>query len=685
MASSSHFKLTSTATAVALVVPGHLQPDINSLRKLHDKAYRKWEPHINLLYPFVDPSQLPAAVSILRQHLLDHQHERLRIDLSQVDTFTHRRNATVFLKPSPDSEMSICQLRASMATSLGCDESEGTHDGTFRPHMTMGQASLAGLQLNRLSEKVEKLTGLAWQGGSVVVLKREPWGEMRAVEELPFGIDNDEKTNEDLSAWDGYKNCFSFAAASGWSQDMTNTMTLLDPRSRQVEMTVATYNLMADESAPSFVSRLPLIMDAIKSATESSYASLQVLCLQEVNDEMLPLLLAESYIQETYPYSSHSPSSLLLSHRNLVTLSSRPFKFAKVDFSEHHKCMLDIYLVDTPVRVVNVHLSSALTDESTTAKRRQMDMVTEFTSLSKDSSQRDVIVTGDFNLTSSSSTIQTALSRRIISPATAELVRKVIDSDIWNDAFVVYNKCDMIDEEVSEGEQGATFDRSTNPLAATSEPPIDRRPQRYDRVLFRKGGDVHVQQLERFGFPNDSGHCGSDHYGVCATLRIGNSKSDMYPPSIEPQNSDLEIVRDTRDVRPLVEPYLPRSADQQLREDALETLHRTLSKNPGLQDLILAPLGSYLMDTYFADSDVDVLAIGAVPSKVFFDYASAQLQELAAYDNDANEFKGVHLVNSLVSIIELSVRGIKFDLQYCQAPELIERYAYSNFRLLHFL
>jgi endonuclease/exonuclease/phosphatase family metal-dependent hydrolase/2'-5' RNA ligase len=677
---SSHFKLTSTATAIAIVAPEHLRPEINSLRKLHDKAYRKWEPHINLLYPFVDPSQLAAATSILRQHLLNNQTERLRVDLNHVDVFTHRRNATVFLKPGFESEEAICQLRASLAIALGCDDSEGTHDGKFRPHMTIGQAGLTGLQLERLSEKVGKLTGVTWEGRSLVVLKRQPTGEMSMVEELPFGIlDNGEASNESLGAnHDGYKDCFSFSRHMGWT-----TGTNLDkPTTDACQMTVATYNLMSEPSATPFLSRLPLIIDSIKSSTASSHALVRVLCLQEVDEEMLPLLLADPFIHENYPHSSHSPSSLLLSHRNLVTMSSEPFRYTIIDFDERHKCMLDICLLRLPIRVVNVHLSSSLTNEAVRVKQNQMEKVTKFTTTSEATDHRDVIVAGDFNLTTSSRTIQTALSGRIISLETAQLIGKVIDPSIWVDAFMTCSNDDLTEEEIAEGEEGATFDRSTNPLAAMSEPPIDRSPQRYDRVLFRRGGHVEAQQVERFGFPTDFGDCGSDHYGVCATLRLGKPEALDTSHSSTEQTKLIDVIEDVYAVLPLIQPYLPSQEDRRQREEALGLLHQTLSRDGSMEDLILAPLGSYLMDTYFSDSDVDVLAIASVAPKVFFEHASAQLQELSAHGDDENDFKGVHFVNSLVSIIELTARGIKFDLQYCQAPELVDKYVLANYSLL---
>jgi 2'-5' RNA ligase len=191
--SPSHFQLSSTKTALALLVPSHLQPEINALRKIHDKAYRKWEPHINILYPFVDPSVLSPAVSTLRSHLYSNPISPFKVKIENVGTFEHRRNATVFLKPGDESEEKISALRKTLVTVLGREETEGTHDGVFRPHLTIGQAALTGLMRQRLVEKVRKLVGLEWEVEGLVVLRREETGEMAVVEEISLRGSRDEK------------------------------------------------------------------------------------------------------------------------------------------------------------------------------------------------------------------------------------------------------------------------------------------------------------------------------------------------------------------------------------------------------------------------------------------------------------------------------------------------------------
>jgi endonuclease/exonuclease/phosphatase family metal-dependent hydrolase len=371
---------------------------------------------------------------------------------------------------------------------------------------------------------------------------------------------------------------------------------------------------------------------------------------------------------------------MLPSHRNLLTLSSAPFRQFTIAFPQRHKTALVIQPINSPLSIINVHLTSALTDEAIISKQLQMTQLTTFITRDKTMSGREVLVAGDFNVTTSCRTLETALDRGIISHETAQSVESVVDMEFWGDAFLEYgHHHEESHDDVYPGEEGATFDRSSNPLAAMSKAVIDTSPQRYDRILFRKGAQLYVELFERFGFPTSDGKCGSDHFGIRARLALGESafsvsNADSMPATMSGlQLKKIQLVEDATDVLCLIEPYLPSPKDQSQRQNALDVLHKALTADENLADLVIAPIGSYAMETYLANSDLDLLAIGSVPPRQFFESAISHLRALVNIDSNNDGFKTVQIVNSLVQIIDVVVAGIKIDLQYCQATELLQR------------
>lgn len=681
MAASSEFQLTSTQTAIAVLVPAHLHQDVNALRSIHDKAYRKWQPHINLLYPFVEPARLSSALSILRESLRNERQFLVRCN--EVADFKHRKNATVFLKPEKSSEDALQRLRTRLVESLGCNERDGTYDGEYRPHLTIGQAALTGGSIDRLTTKVQKLAGIEWELITLAVLQRDVSGEMKVIEELPLGgseeLGSGGKRSDTLEP--GWSPCYQYTTEKGWTLHYSQSENNRGNDETSIGCTILTYNVMAEASAPPFSQRLPLLIEHISTAVSTTTTDM-ILCLQEVTEDLLPMVFEQKFIQERFPYATHSPSSVLPSHRNLVTISSAPFTHFTLQFPERHKSALLIRLRTFPLEVANIHLTSALTDEAVAIKKKQMLTLTNFLLNEHSTTGRDIVVAGDFNLTTSSRTIHTALLKNLIRPETAELVRDVINLNAWDDCFLVAGdqSADIFtDQEIFEGEEGATFDRCSNHLAAMLTPkanPVDNSPQRYDRILFMKNTHVEVEAFARFGLPSKDGVCASDHYGVCTTLRFRQDRSQNTVSAASSGKicDKIDLIEDSTDLRPFLGPYMPSLANQIMRTNALDTLRQTMAVHPHLKDIVLAPLGSYAMDTYVSDSDIDLLVIGSVTPKEFFDIALAQLRSLSlARGVGPEDAPAVHFVNSLVSIIACEVDGIQMDLQYCEAEELVKR------------
>jgi len=124
---------------------------------------------------------------------------------------------------------------------------------------------------------------------------------------------------------------------------------------------------------------------------------------------------------------------------------------------------------------------------------------------------------------------------------------------------------------------------------------------------------------------------------------------------------------------------LPGHAEEALRQQALALLEGILlakdaqESGEGSQPrttLVLVPVGSFGLGVWTTSSDMDCLCIGSMSPKVFFAVASQRLKKAAS--------QGVQVLRRVKAntgtMLEVDVRGIKFDLQYCAAGALAQKY-----------
>lgn len=673
MATLNQFTLNSTATAIALVLPPTEAADINTIRSVHDKAFHKWPPHINILYPSLSPEQLDDAIPRLRIALNELIDPPTTVLLDRVGTFSHRRNVTVFLQPSDESETAISAIRTKLVEALGLNARAGTHDGTYRPHLTCGQQSLSGNALEKLVKVVEPLTGVQWTPTCLAVFRRKPNGEMEVINEIPLHkpeaealAPQSQSTQTEIkdSVW---TSCFMHHPSGEWRR--SHEFATDDLSEQSTEISVLSYNLLADTFGCSFDKRLPLIISALES---SSRPLPEVVCLQEVSCSMLSDILSHPHIRTRYPFSSHCPSSVLVNYLNLVTLSTKPFEFTFHHFEERHKSSLVVRPVGIPVEIANIHLTAALKDGAIAAKQRQIVSLTSFLNSSTKISGRRPLIAGDFNLATSSTTIENALRKGDISFTASLAVRGLVDPDIWSDAYLV----SKMDSDLEDDGDGATFDVQQNPLAAESNAPADQLPQRYDRILFRTDDfdSLSVQSFHRFGLPDEQGRCGSDHFGIGVVLHLTSPRAASFGIDAENASRYIDTVQDQSDIEYLLADFIPSETQRQLRMTAIDRLSSMLILDARIADIAILPLGSFALDTYFPDSDVDVLIVGSLPPTAFFNIAMARLK------GTGTNLRGLHYINALVPVIEVEILHIKFDVQYCQAPQILmsnKRYAES--------
>jgi beta-phosphoglucomutase len=128
-------------TAVVAVPPEECWEPIQAIRRQHDRQFRRWMPHITLLYPFRPREMFTEAAVALRTAVADV--DPFEITLREIRHFHHgRRSYTIWLAPEPVDELKHLQAVLQVAVP-NCND-VARHAGGFTPHLSLGQARSAG-------------------------------------------------------------------------------------------------------------------------------------------------------------------------------------------------------------------------------------------------------------------------------------------------------------------------------------------------------------------------------------------------------------------------------------------------------------------------------------------------------------------------------------------------------------
>jgi endonuclease/exonuclease/phosphatase family metal-dependent hydrolase len=441
----------------------------------------------------------------------------------------------------------------------------------------------------------------------------------------------------------------------------------------------------------------------------SEQATADVLVLQEVSDDFLSHLLNDSEVRKRYPYTSHAPPNQpnigpLSSLRNIVIMSCWHFSWRFVPFHRKHKGALVARFGDAtqkspagsqPLVVAGVHLTAGLTDGSVEAKKVQLQTLTRY--LVQEHHDDSWVVAGDFNITTSTQTINTALKDNLISNQTVTALSSLEASfsdvalvDAWAIAHV--EAADEIVpntyEELFEGEEGATFDPRNNILAAATSETSNGRPQRYDRMFVRSQNSFRISRFNHFGLPENIDGLevvASDHSGIRSTVELLESSMGKDAPSHDVQqrtkftrkravpalsnSTDLTSVLAARSMFPTEE-------EVQQRQKALAVLRQVVlgvsvdNKSATSEiPMVIVTVGSYALEVWTSESDIDCLCIGTISSKTFFKLVRQRL--VKAFDQGVRILRKVEANTG--TMLELSVNGLAMDLQYCPAARVVER------------
>jgi 2'-5' RNA ligase len=123
-------------TAIVLSPPENARDSIQAIRKQHDRNFRRWMPHVTLVYPFRPKDQFDDLAEAFAEAC--RTIEPFDVTLNAFQFFQHgRRGFTMWLGPEPKDAVGVLQ-EALWKVVPDCDE-VGRHRDGFTPHLSVGQ------------------------------------------------------------------------------------------------------------------------------------------------------------------------------------------------------------------------------------------------------------------------------------------------------------------------------------------------------------------------------------------------------------------------------------------------------------------------------------------------------------------------------------------------------------------
>jgi len=161
----STFDVTS---ALTLVIPSEYVDKINEIRSKQDKAYPRWMPHINFLFPFVEEHEFDDVTDKLEKALSEFN--SFEITLNTIGSFAQGKNLTVHISPPPnEANVKLQELFKVIRATLPYVQ---VKHNEFHPHLTIAQIPKAGAD-KALNELVTWLgSGFTFKVDKICILKR---------------------------------------------------------------------------------------------------------------------------------------------------------------------------------------------------------------------------------------------------------------------------------------------------------------------------------------------------------------------------------------------------------------------------------------------------------------------------------------------------------------------------------
>lgn len=715
------FSRSSYDTALCLMPPRELWDSIDNIRSSHDKAWPRWPPHINLVYPFVLPDLLPAVVEVLSRSSLTAA-GILQIDLQQADTFVHRKKNTIYLRPLHGYQTALlADLVNVIRQSLGLQIHEA-----LQPHMTMGQSQhVNSAEHNRLIEMAQSIAPITWETSELAILIRDAGGRMRlwgslgllkhGTSQLSTPRNLYENLKAEQKSWantikSALQPAFHFCESKkSWTVVSDSPSSTTDPTTLD-RLVVASFNVSDYSAQSSNTPRSRTLIDDLLC----DRATADVLVLQGVNNEILSAILNDNGVQKQFRYSTHitpDPNTGKYYRHNLI-LSKWVFQKQEIDLQNGcNGCMVAKFPTvqlrrstdgdeKLPLAIVACHLENDLSDDAISVAQKSLQTIKAY--LNTECSQYGWVLAGDFGLPTSSVTIRQAYEEKTISNRGlrgllhfSSFLSILGFMDSWSVTRLGIGESSGLEisqeaaSDLDEGEQAPTFGYTPHEINSSRPAESKRwtvRPQRYARILVGKQSWLQPSAFNIFGavIPNESGDLSSQgaHRGIRSLLTSSVSSQGSYSDEampVQPQAAPFTLV-EMDDLEQYMETYdlTPLTTDRTIRMDSFRILERVLlgkmsssidkETSPAVT-LALTTIGSFGLGVWSKSSTINCLCIGNISSKTFFALATQRFKrEQRTQISNLRRGKG-----SAGPKFEFGINGVRFDLYYCAATSISEK------------
>lgn len=167
----------NTCAALAFIIPDRHRQNIDDIRSTHDKAFDRWMPHINFLFPFLPEDKLKDTASRLAKEL--NTVPSFVLNLNEIGSFPQGAENTYHLKPKDESQM----VALYNAVRKALPEFKPKRND-FHPHLTLGQWEKSEDPTITLKGKIGTIEVLV---DKLCIITRTKEGPFTVYAEIPLG------------------------------------------------------------------------------------------------------------------------------------------------------------------------------------------------------------------------------------------------------------------------------------------------------------------------------------------------------------------------------------------------------------------------------------------------------------------------------------------------------------------